>query len=56
MAGTFAFRAAFLREDTPDYGFRYNETRDGYVVDEEKMTVVISKRRRTRRKGLRWSL
>src|SRR5919205_608651 len=24
----------------PDYGFRYNETRDNYVVDEEKMRVV----------------
>jgi hypothetical protein len=23
-----------------DYGFRYNENRDGYVVDEDKMAVV----------------
>jgi site-specific DNA recombinase len=25
---------------TPNYGFRYNAARDGYVVDEEKMQVV----------------
>jgi site-specific DNA recombinase len=25
---------------SPDYGFRYNEDRDGYVVDEEKMPLV----------------
>jgi site-specific DNA recombinase len=25
---------------TPNYGFRFNESRDGYEVDEEKMTVV----------------
>lgn len=25
---------------TPDYGFRYNDKRDGYVVDEEAMRVV----------------
>ncbi len=24
----------------PDYGFRYNENRDGYVVDEEKMALI----------------
>src|SRR5215217_7359292 len=24
----------------PNYGFRYNEARDGYVVDEERMAVV----------------
>lgn len=24
----------------PDYGYRYNENRDGYVVDEERMAVV----------------
>jgi site-specific DNA recombinase len=24
----------------PNYGFRFNEERDGYLVDEEKMTVV----------------
>jgi site-specific DNA recombinase len=24
----------------PNYGFRYNQTRDGYVVDEERMAVV----------------
>jgi site-specific DNA recombinase len=24
----------------PHYGFRFNETRDGYVLDEEKMSVV----------------
>jgi hypothetical protein len=26
---------------TPDYGFDYNGTRDNYVVDEEKMQVVL---------------
>ena len=25
---------------TPTYGFKYNDTRDGYVVDEEKVHVV----------------
>ena len=25
---------------TPDYGFRYNESRDGYVVDEEQMFII----------------
>ena len=25
---------------SPDYGFRYNENRDGYVVDEEKMPLI----------------
>ena len=25
---------------SPDYGFRYNENRDGYVVDEEKMSLI----------------
>ena len=25
---------------SPDYGFRYNENRDGYVVDEERMALI----------------
>ncbi len=25
---------------SPDYGFRYNENRDGYVVDEKKMPLI----------------
>jgi site-specific DNA recombinase len=29
-----------LAGHTPNYGFKYNDTRDGYVVDEEKMRVV----------------
>jgi hypothetical protein len=24
----------------PNYGFRFNEKRDGYLVDEDKMIVV----------------
>ena len=24
----------------PNYGFRFNETRDGYLVDEDRMAVV----------------
>jgi site-specific DNA recombinase len=29
-----------LAGHTPNYGFKYNDARDGYVVDEEKMRVV----------------
>ena len=29
-----------LRTSRPDYGFKYDETGDGYVVDEEEMRVV----------------
>lgn len=29
-----------LAERAPNYGFKYNETHDGYVVDEEKMQVM----------------
>jgi site-specific DNA recombinase len=29
-----------LAGHTPNYGFNYNDARDGYVVDEEKMQVV----------------
>ena len=35
-----ARRGLIVATGLPDYGFRFNETRDGYVVDEEKMPVV----------------
>jgi hypothetical protein len=32
---------------SPNYGYRFNESRDAYLVDEEKMAVA--------RRVLRWS-
>jgi len=29
-----------IADGTPNYGFRFNATHDGYEVDEEKMAVV----------------
>jgi site-specific DNA recombinase len=41
---------------TPDYGFHYNEDRDGYVVDEEKMLLIRRIFRMVGAEGLRSTL